>query len=45
MKDKYFGKVIDTHAHIYPEKVALKAVEAIGKFYGIPMLEDGRVET
>ncbi|MEZ4357935.1 MAG: amidohydrolase family protein [Eubacteriales bacterium] len=30
-------KIIDFHTHIYPSKVAQKAVSAIGKFYGIPM--------
>lgn len=43
--NEFFGKIIDTHAHIYPEKIASKAVDAIGKFYSIPMCEDGMVET
>jgi len=30
-------KIIDAHAHIFPEKIAQKATDAIGKFYGIPM--------
>ena len=29
--------VYDCHAHIYPEKIAAKAVEGVGHFYGIPM--------
>lgn len=29
--------IIDFHAHIYPEKIAEKAVESVGEFYGIPM--------
>jgi predicted TIM-barrel fold metal-dependent hydrolase len=29
--------VIDCHAHIYPEKIAAKAVVNIGKFYTLPM--------
>ena len=29
--------IIDAHAHIYPEKIAEKATEAIGNFYSIPM--------
>lgn len=29
--------VIDIHAHIYPEKVASRAVESVGDFYNIPM--------
>ena len=28
--------VIDAHAHIYPQKIASKAVDAVGSFYGIP---------
>ena len=30
-------KIIDFHAHVYPEKIASKAVENIGDFYGISM--------
>lgn len=33
--------IIDTHAHIYPEKIAAKAAASIGKFYDIPMQMDG----
>lgn len=33
-------KVIDFHAHIYPEKIAERAVESVGDFYGIAM--DGK---
>ncbi len=33
-------RIIDFHAHVFPEKVAGKAVKAIGRFYGIPM--DGK---
>ena len=39
----YTGKIIDTHAHIYPDKIAGKAVEAIAKFYDIPMNGHGMV--
>lgn len=34
----YMEKIIDIHAHIYPEKIARKAVESIGSFYGISMV-------
>jgi len=34
-------KIIDAHCHIYPAKIAAKAVTAIGNFYGISMAEDG----
>lgn len=37
-------KIIDIHAHIFPEKVAAKAVESIGGYYGIPMTGAGTVE-
>lgn len=30
-------RIADAHAHIYPPKIALKATEAIGNFYEIPM--------
>ena len=33
--------IVDCHCHIYPEKVAAKAVAGIGSFYDIPMNEDG----
>lgn len=33
MYNDYF--VIDSHCHIYPEKIAAKAVEATDKFYGV----------
>lgn len=29
--------IIDTHAHIYPDAIALKAAKSIGEFYDIPM--------
>ena len=28
-------RIIDFHAHIYPEKIAGKATDATGDFYGI----------
>ena len=37
--------IIDTHAHIYPDKIAVKAVASIGDFYDIPMGLDGTVGT
>lgn len=39
------GKIIDSHAHIFPEKLAKKAVDSIGDFYGLSMdTEEGTVE-
>ena len=29
-------EIINSHAHIYPDKIADKATLAIGDFYGIP---------
>lgn len=37
--------IIDCHTHIYPEKIAAKAVRSIGDFYGIEMDRDGTVDT
>ena len=36
-------KIYDFHAHIYPEKIAQKAVEGVGNFYSIKMNEPGTV--
>ncbi|MBR4173057.1 MAG: amidohydrolase [Clostridia bacterium] len=38
-------KILDIHCHIFPEKVALKAAMAIGKFYDAKMNMDGTVGT
>lgn len=40
-----FPEIIDTHCHIYPEKIADKAVQAISDFYSIPMSHDGLVRS
>ena len=37
-------KIIDAHAHIFPEKIREKAVNAIGEFYDIPMESIGSVD-
>lgn len=34
-------EIFDFHAHIYPEKIADKAVKSVGRFYGIEMDCDG----
>lgn len=39
-----FKEIIDIHAHIYPEKIASKAVSAISSFYGLPMEGKGTAE-
>ena len=38
-------RIIDAHCHIYPQKIAAKAVTAIGAFYGIRMAEDGTADS
>lgn len=35
--------IVDCHCHIYPEKIAAKAVEGIGSFYDIQMVCGGTV--
>ena len=37
--------IVDAHCHIYPDKIAERAAQSIGKFYDIPMNLDGRVDT
>lgn len=37
-------RIIDTHAHIYPDAIAIRAAQSIGEFYDIPMCENGTVE-
>lgn len=37
--------IYDFHAHIYPEKIAARAVEGVGHFYQLPMAADGTAET
>jgi predicted TIM-barrel fold metal-dependent hydrolase len=36
-------QIIDMHAHIFPDKVASRAVESIGSYYNIPMSGPGTV--
>jgi len=37
-------KIIDAHCHIYPEKIAARAVEGIHEFYDIEMRSKGTVD-
>jgi len=37
--------ITDVHCHVYPEKIASRAVESVGRFYDIPMGLDGTVDT
>ena len=41
--ENYF--IVDSHAHIFPTKVANKAVKAIGDFYGLKMAHDGSTQS
>lgn len=38
-------EVIDVHCHVYPDKIAIKAAQSVGKFYGAPMGCDGTMNT
>ena len=38
-------RIIDAHTHIFPEKIADKASEAIGEFYDLPMNSGGGSKT
>lgn len=38
-------RIIDAHAHIFPTKIAVKASESIGDFYGIPMNSDASIDS
>lgn len=38
-------KITDSHAHIFPQKIALKASGATGEFYGVTMHHDGMAHT
>jgi len=44
MKDKNKYRVIDMHAHIFPDNIAQKAVTSIGKYYNITMYGKGTVD-
>ncbi|MCL2797005.1 MAG: amidohydrolase family protein [Firmicutes bacterium] len=42
MKNNF--KIIDSHCHIYPERIAHKAAKSISEFYdGMPILNDGSI--
>lgn len=36
-------KIIDVHAHVYPDTIAQRAADSIGEFYDIPMCLSGTV--
>lgn len=37
-------EIIDVHAHVYPDAIAIKAAESIGDFYHLPIAHNGTVE-
>ncbi|MHB1483991.1 MAG: amidohydrolase family protein [Saccharofermentanales bacterium] len=37
--------IIDSHCHIYPDKIALRAAQGISDFYDIPVILDGTVDS
>lgn len=43
MTKKY--RIIDSHCHIYPDKIAQKASDATGHFYDLPASLDGKIST
>jgi len=44
MHDRLRGPIIDIHAHVFPDKIAEKAVQSIGGYYGLTMRGPGTVE-
>lgn len=38
-------KIIDSHCHIYPDKIAEKAAASTGNFYDLPAALDGKIST
>ena len=41
----YSKYIIDAHAHIFPDKIAQKATDNIGKFYDLYMNFDGTADS
>jgi len=41
IRNEFFGKIIDVHTHIFPEKIAVKATNAVGAFYDLSMSSVG----
>ena len=37
-------RIIDIHAHVFPDPIAMKASKSIGEFYGLAMNEGGTVD-
>ncbi|MDF2686321.1 MAG: hypothetical protein K0S55_1502, partial [Clostridia bacterium] len=42
--ENYYGKIIDVHTHIFPEKIAEKATASVGTFYDLPMTTMGKLD-
>lgn len=39
------NRIFDVHVHIFPDRIARKAAQAIGSFYDSPMRHDGTLST
>jgi len=39
-----YPEIVDMHIHLYPDKIAAKAVDTIGIFYDLPMQNSGTFE-
>src|SRR5659263_698739 len=38
-------RIIDSHCHVFPDKIAFKASKAIGDFYGMAMRNEGDIKS
>ena len=45
IEKEFFGKIIDVHTHLFPEKIAVKATQAVGNFYDLHMDSVGTKDT
>ncbi|MBQ1222836.1 MAG: hypothetical protein IIX84_00960, partial [Oscillospiraceae bacterium] len=44
MSSDNMTRIFDTHCHVFPDKIALKASGATGDYYGVKMRHPGTVE-
>ena len=44
MSSDNITRIFDTHCHVFPDKIALKASGATGDYYGVKMRHPGTVE-
>ena len=38
-------RIIDSHCHVYPDRIARKASDSTSEFYHMPSLYDGKIST